>query len=82
MHYLILISLITRDSSILSSFIELQTNRQQKVSKKTKKTKKSTTITRMMMMRSEGTRVITLSKNGMSQLHPHSHPHPRRVIWG
>ena len=38
----ILISLSTRESSILSSFIELQTNRQQKVSKKTKKTKKST----------------------------------------
>ena len=30
MHYLILISLITRDSSILSSFIELQTNRHNK----------------------------------------------------
>ena len=76
----ILISLSTRESSILSSFIELQTNGQQKVSKKTKKTKKSATITRMMMMRSEGTRVITLSKNGMRQLHPHSHPHPRRVM--
>ena len=33
-------------------------------------------------MRSEGTRVIPLSKNGTSKLHPRSHPHPRRLKMG
>ena len=31
------------------------------------------------MMRSEGTSVITLSKNIGSQLHPHPHPHRNRL---
>ena len=70
-----------RSSILLSRFIELHTNRQQKVSKKTKKRKKYTTTTTRLMMRSEGNGVITLSKNNIgSQLHPH--PHHRRVTTG
>ena len=88
MHYLIiLISLSTRDfkSSILRvvllSYKQTDTTKGFKEDKEDKE--EHETITRMMMMRrSEGSRVIPLSKNGTSQLHPRSHPHPRRVIMG
>ena len=88
MHYLIiLISLSTRDfkSSIrrvvLLSYKQTDTTKGFKEDKEDKE--EHETITRMMMMRrSEGSRVIPLSKNGTSQLHPRSHPHPRRVIMG
>jgi hypothetical protein len=77
-----LISLSTdRESSILR--VVLLSYKQTDTTKGFKEDKEEhETITRMMTMRSEGTRVIPLSKNGTSQLHPRSHPHPRRVIMG
>ena len=77
-----LISLSTdRESSILR--VVLLSYKQTDTTKGFKEDKEEhETITRRMMMRSEGTRVIPLSKNGTSQLHPRSHPHPRRVIMG
>jgi len=81
-YYLILISLSTRDKSSILRVV-LLSYKQTDTTKGFKEDKEEhETITRMMMMRSEGTRVIPLSKNGTSQLHPRSHPHPRRVIMG
>ena len=86
--YLILISLSTRDKSSILIRVVLLSYKQTDTTKGFKEEDKEDkeeheTITRMMMMRrSEGSRVIPLSKNGTSQLHPRSHPHPRRVIMG
>lgn len=82
MHYLILISLSTRDKSSILRVV-LLSYKQTDTTKGFKEDKEEhETITRMMTMRSEGTRVIPLSKNGTSQLHPRSHPHPHRVKMG
>ena len=80
MHYLILISLSTRDKSsilrvVLLSYKQTDTTKGFKEDKEDKE--EHETITRMMMMRSEGNSVITLSKNIGSQLHPHPHRNRR-----